>query len=88
HARAGVELVAEHDQYKLLYRLEDLARVHAVLGNSSEAAARLQKLLREPGYVTPNLLRLDPRLRPLVRADAADGPEAVSRTRPPGGAWR
>jgi TolB-like protein/Flp pilus assembly protein TadD len=72
-ARAGVNLMLGRDQYKLLYRQEDLAWVHAVLGDHQEAASHFERLLRDPGYFTVHVLRLDPRLHGLRDSGAVDG---------------
>ena len=48
------------DAMRAMYRLQDLARVHAMLGNQDEAIEGLDFLLSRPSELSPQLLRLDP----------------------------
>ena len=65
-ARAGCVLMpASKDAVRALYRLEDLAVVYTMSGQSSEAIARLDDLLARSGWFTAHVLRLDPRWDPL-----------------------
>jgi len=48
-----------------MWRLQDLARVHAMLGNQSEAIDGLDFLLSRPSELATQLLRLDPCWDPL-----------------------
>ena len=54
------------DAWRSLYRLEDLALVHAMLGQQDEAIEVLDHLLSRAGYpLSVHVLRLDPRWDPL-----------------------
>jgi Flp pilus assembly protein TadD len=65
-ARAGVELMPlTSDDWRAMWRLQDLARVHAMLGNQNEAIEGLDFLLSRPCELSTQLLRLDPRWDPL-----------------------
>jgi serine/threonine-protein kinase len=65
-ASAGVELMPDStDNWRRMWRLEDLARVHAMLGNQHEAIEGLDFLLSRPSELSTQLLRLDPRWDPL-----------------------
>jgi serine/threonine protein kinase/tetratricopeptide (TPR) repeat protein len=68
-AKRGCELMpASKDALRALRRIEDLALVYTMVGQSTEAIAQLDHLLAESGGFTPQVLRLDPRWDPL-RAD-------------------
>ncbi|PWB70342.1 MAG: hypothetical protein C3F15_13925 [Holophagae bacterium] len=65
-ARLGCELMpASQDAWRALRRIEDLALVYTMVGETGEAIAQLEKLLQGSGETTPHLLRLDPRWDPL-----------------------
>jgi eukaryotic-like serine/threonine-protein kinase len=65
-AKLGYELMpASKDAYRALYRLEDLALVYTMVGQTSEAIVQLEHLLAGSGEFTPHVLRLDPRWDPL-----------------------
>jgi TolB-like protein len=65
-AKLGCELMpASRDAYRAVHRLEDLALVYTMVGQSSEAIAQLDDLLARSGEMTPHVLRLDPRWDPL-----------------------
>ncbi len=65
-ARAGVELMPiSSDAWRAMWRLQDLARVHTMLGNQNEAIEGLDFLLSRPCELSTQLLRLDPRWDPL-----------------------
>jgi tetratricopeptide (TPR) repeat protein len=59
-AKRGVELDSA-DPWHALWRNEDLALVHAMLGQQDEAVDRLEFLLSQTGEVSTYVLRLDPR---------------------------
>ncbi|MFI5166976.1 MAG: protein kinase [Thermoanaerobaculales bacterium] len=64
--RLGCELMpASKDAYRALSRLEDLALVYTMVGQTSEAIVHLDDLLARSGWFTANLLRLEPRWDPL-----------------------
>jgi TolB-like protein/Flp pilus assembly protein TadD len=61
-ARRGVELMpTSKDAAAGLPRIEDLAFVYAMLGRQDEAIEQLGALLSASGWMTPYVLRLDPR---------------------------
>lgn len=65
-ARLGCELMpASKDAWRAPYRLEDLAFVYTLVGQTSDAITHLNGLLERSGWVTPHVLRLDPRCDPL-----------------------
>jgi eukaryotic-like serine/threonine-protein kinase len=65
-ANRGVELMpTTKDAWRALWRMEDLALVHAMLGQQSEAIERLDFLLSRTGEISAHVLRLDPRWDPL-----------------------
>jgi TolB-like protein/Flp pilus assembly protein TadD len=65
-ARRGVELLpVEREAWRGAYRLEELARVYAAVGEPDLAIDVLEELIRRPGDFTPSLLRLDPAWNPL-----------------------
>ncbi|MGD1149479.1 MAG: protein kinase [Thermoanaerobaculaceae bacterium] len=65
-AKRGYELMpASKDAYRALARLEDLALVYTMIGQTSEAISHLDDLLARSGEFTVHLLRLDPRWDPL-----------------------
>jgi len=65
-AERGCDLMASSkDAWRALYRLEDLALVYTMVGQSSEAIAQLDDLLARSGWFTAHILRLDPRWDPL-----------------------
>ncbi len=68
-AKIGCDLMpASKDAWLALYRLEDLALVYTMVGQTSEAIAQLDDLLAQDGEVTPHVLRLNPRWD-LLRSD-------------------
>jgi tetratricopeptide (TPR) repeat protein len=61
-AAAGVDLMpAATDTWRRNWRLQDAARVHAMLGDQEEAIDGLDALLSRPSEMSTQLLRLDPR---------------------------
>ena len=66
-ANRGVELMpTSTDAWRSLYRLEDLALAHAMLGQQDEAIEVLDGLLSRAGYpLSVHVLRLDPLWDPL-----------------------
>jgi non-specific serine/threonine protein kinase len=65
-AKLGFDLAqASKDAMRALRRLEDLALVFTMVGQPSEAIARLDELLDRNGALTVNLLRLEPQWDPL-----------------------
>jgi TolB-like protein/Flp pilus assembly protein TadD len=66
-ANRGVELMpTSKDAWRSLHRLEDLALVHAMLGQQNEAIEVLDDLLSRAGYpLSVPVLRLDPLWDPL-----------------------
>jgi hypothetical protein len=58
-------MASSKDAWRALYRLEDLALVYTMVGQSSEAIAQLDDLLARSGWFTAHILRLDPRWDPL-----------------------
>ena len=70
-ARRGVELMpVEKEAWRGVYRLGELAAVHAWVGNSDSAVAHLDALLSRPGELTTYILRHEPTWDPL-RVDPA-----------------
>ena len=68
-ARAGVDLMpATVDSWRRMYRIEDQARVHAMLGEVQPAIEELDFLLSGGSDVSAPVLRLDPNWDP-VRSD-------------------
>jgi hypothetical protein len=47
------------------YRVEDLARIHTMVGNHEASIQQLDLLLSHPSLMSVTLLRLDPRWDPL-----------------------
>ena len=65
-AKLGCELMPpSRDAWRALDRLEDLAVVYAMVGETGEAIGRLDDLLAASGWFTSHSVRLDPRLDPL-----------------------
>lgn len=65
-ARRGTELMPpSKDLWRALWRIEDLALVHTMLGQQDEAIDRLDFLLSHTGEVSTHILRLEPRWDPL-----------------------
>jgi TolB-like protein/tetratricopeptide (TPR) repeat protein len=66
-ANRGAELMPRSkDAWRSLHRLEDLALVHAMLGQQNEAIEVLDSLLSRAGYpLSVHVLRLDPLWDPL-----------------------
>ena len=61
---------ASKDTWRTLWRLEDLAVIHTLLGQQNEAIDGLDYLLGNTGEISAHVLRLDPRwdsLRPNPR---------------------
>lgn len=56
---------ASMDAFRFLSHLEDLALVHTMTGQAGDAIATLDELLALSGWLTPHVLRLDPRWDPL-----------------------
>ena len=68
-ARTGVDLMPiSREAYRGAHRVEDLARVHALVGDPEEAVALLEDLLSRPVRLCAPVLALDPAWDPL-RAD-------------------
>ena len=73
-ARRAVELLpTRREMWRSLYRLEDLARVYAMVGEYDAAMQHLEQLMALPGGKSIPFLRLDPvwdplRERPRFRA--------------------
>jgi TolB-like protein/Tfp pilus assembly protein PilF len=60
-AKRGVELLpVSKEAWRGVYRVQDLARVYAMVGEHDLAIDRLVYLLSVPGELSPHLLRLDP----------------------------
>ena len=60
-ARRGVELMpVEKEAWRGVYRLGELAAVHAWIGNVDSAVAHVDALLSAPGELTTYILRHDP----------------------------
>jgi tetratricopeptide (TPR) repeat protein len=65
-AKRGTELMPlATDFWRALWRIEDLARVHTMLGQQDEAIERLDFLLSHTGEISTHTLRLEPRWDPL-----------------------
>jgi TolB-like protein/tetratricopeptide (TPR) repeat protein len=65
-AKLGRDLMpASRDAWRTLYRLQDMALVYTMVGQTNEAIAQLDDLLARSGQFTPHVLRLDPRWDPL-----------------------
>jgi TolB-like protein/tetratricopeptide (TPR) repeat protein len=65
-AKLGCALMpVSKDAWRALYRFEDLALAHTMVGQTGEAIAQLDDLLARSGAMTPHVLRLDPRWDPL-----------------------
>jgi hypothetical protein len=57
----GVDLLpVSREAYRGPYRLDDLARIHMLLGDYDAAIGLLEELLAAPSHLSPPLLRLDP----------------------------
>jgi len=62
----GVALMPPtRDAYRGILRVEDLARIHTMVGNQEAAIERLDFLLSHPSRISVPLLKLDPRWDPL-----------------------
>jgi TolB-like protein/Tfp pilus assembly protein PilF len=65
-AKLGSSMMpASKDALAAIDRLEDLAAVYTMVGQSSEAIALLDDLLKWNGWFTPHVLRLQPKWDPL-----------------------
>ncbi|MCG6922907.1 MAG: tetratricopeptide repeat protein, partial [Acidobacteria bacterium] len=65
-AQTGVDLMPiSREAYRGTFRAEDLARVHALVGNPETAIDLLEDLLTRPSRLCVPLLRLDPAWDPL-----------------------
>ncbi len=65
-ARRGVELMpVAKEAWRGVYRLGELAAVHAWVGNADSAIAHLDALLSRPGELTTYILRREPAWDPL-----------------------
>jgi serine/threonine-protein kinase len=64
-SRATELMPPSKDLWKALWRIEDLALVHTMLGQQDEAIERLDFLLSRTGEISTNTLRLEPRWDPL-----------------------
>jgi hypothetical protein len=53
------------DAWMALWRLEDLALVETMTGETDAALAGLEHLVKTAGEISPNVLRIDPRWEPL-----------------------
>ena len=53
------------DAWRGMWRLQDLARVHAMLGDQDAAIGELDLMLSKPAEISTQTLRLDPRWDPL-----------------------
>ena len=72
-ARLGVELMpVEKEAWRGVYRLGELAAVHAWVGNTDSAVAHLDALLSIPGELTTYILRHEPTWDPLRDDPAFD----------------
>ena len=61
-ANRGTELMPpSKDLWRALWRIEDLALAHTMLGQRDEAIGRLDFLLSHTGEISTHILRLDPR---------------------------
>jgi serine/threonine-protein kinase len=61
-AKRGTELMPpSKDLWRALWRIEDLALVHTMLGQQDEAIERLDFLLSHTGEISTHTLRLEPR---------------------------
>lgn len=56
---------ASKDAFRFLSHLEDLALVHTMAGQPDDAVVTLDESLARTGFLTPHVLRLDPRWDPL-----------------------
>jgi serine/threonine-protein kinase len=57
----GVELLpVPKDAWRGPYRVEDLARIYAMVGEPDAAIDRIEYLLKRPGELSVHLLRIDP----------------------------
>lgn len=62
----GVALMPPtRDAYRGAYRVEDLARIYAMVGNQEASVQQLDYLLSHPSWISATLLKLDPRWDPL-----------------------
>ncbi len=65
-ARKGVAMMPEsRDAWRALFRLQDLALVEAMLGQTDSAIDRLDDVLSKSGEFSASLVRIDPRWAPL-----------------------
>ena len=58
-------LPVEKEAWRGTYRLIDLAKIHAMVGNQEKAIDLLERLLSIPAELSPIYLRLDPTWKPL-----------------------
>ena len=63
--RAVALMPPARDAYRGAYRVEDLARIYAMVGNQEAAIQQLDYLLSHPSLISATLLKLDPRWDPL-----------------------
>jgi serine/threonine-protein kinase len=64
--KLAVELMpVSKEAWKGVWRIEDLARIHAMVGEADAAIDQLDFLLSVPGELSVNLLRVDPSWNPL-----------------------
>jgi len=64
--KAGVDLLpVSKDAYRGFYRVEDLARIYAMVGDYEAAISQLEYLMSIPGDLGVGALRLDPAWKPL-----------------------
>ena len=64
--KKGVELLPiSKEALRVASRLEDLANIYAIVGEFDMAIDEIELLLSIPGYLSVNLLRLDPKWDPL-----------------------
>jgi tetratricopeptide (TPR) repeat protein len=64
--KAGVDLLpVSKDAYRGFYRVEELARIYAMVGDYEAAISQLEYLMSIPGDLGVGALRLDPAWKPL-----------------------
>ncbi len=64
--KLGVELLpVTKDAWRGQYRIEDLARIHVMVGEFDAAIDQIEDLLSGPGEMSAPLLKLDPAWEPL-----------------------
>ena len=67
-AESGVALMPlSKEAYRGAFRLEDLARVQALVGDHDQAIDHLDELLTKPGRLCAAIVALDPAWDPLRR---------------------